>query len=142
MPLTTVQIAGKTKHLKFGSQAARDALSELQARIPAGLLGGLKLQFDQACRLLENGDLDAIAIFIKHGARHQQRGLQDETVFGWIDEHCDPDGHNGTLVELAEPIIKALSAAGLVERQRITTDADGTQRVERERPHLAREAGG
>jgi hypothetical protein len=122
---TPVNIAGKLWEMKLGAEAASDALFELQSRIPAGMLGGLKLTFDVAEKLIQSGDVHAIAIFLKNALTWKRRGLQLTTVYGWLDDHCDADGHNGHLLDFAEPLSLALDESGLIERERVETDADG-----------------
>ena len=132
-----IAIGSHNLKLRYGNETVADALFELQGRIPSGLLGGLKLQLDQALELLRRGDPHAIAYFVKHGIKFERRNVTDQMIFAWLDEHVDPEGRDGSLVELSEPIEKALSAAGLVIREKRTTLPDGTMKVERERPHLA-----
>lgn len=136
-----ITIAGKTWQLKLGAEAASDALFELQTRIPAGMLGGIKLTFDTVERLIQAGDPHAIAIFLTHALRHQRRGLQLTTVYGWIDEHCDVDGHNGKLLDFAEPLSMALEESGLIEREHVEMDEAGKivnrETLPRRRPPIA-----
>lgn len=147
MRTVPVNIAGKNWEMKLGSEAASDALFELQSRIPAGMLGGLKLTFDTAEKLIQAGDPHAIPIFLKGALTWRRRGLQLSTVYGWIDEHCDADGHNGHLLDFAAPLSLVLEESGLIERERITTDEAGKvidrETLPRRRPQIVeRESGG
>lgn len=135
MKTVSLTIGGLERKLRFGSKAAQDAVDEIQRSGGFQLIPGQRLQIATAANImLETGDPGITQTFLRYGllnpnTNQPDKNLTAEKVYGWIDEHIDPERGGGDMTAFSIPIVKALMAAGLVkaEAMRQTVEADPTR---------------
>lgn len=122
----TIQIGGKARPLKFGSEAAQDVCHEVQRLSLTWLPQRLQIA-DIAQTMQEKGDRGLIQVFLRHGL-YEDKNVTASKIYRWIDEAVEAaDDPDEAIQYLTTTIGDALEAARLIKREAVAPSEDASQ---------------